>query len=315
MPPEASAAPVDSLNVSTTARPAPASKNAPADSTSPPDAAAWAHMSPDARAAHNRSLPRDAGDFADPARYEQRRAADGSTVTIDRSTGKPVDGAGDQPSGDTSAQPNVDPAGLSTDKTAVGRYSVSESELAAMMERQAVEDQRRATLPATPEAYLPELPKDIQLPGGAQFTIDPNDAAIADARAFAHRVGLSQDQFSGMLAIYASHMAQQQAVINEARNRELAAAGPNASQRVTAIEKFLRAELGDADARPVLATLATAAHLRAFEKWMQHKVSGGVASFSQKHRDPEPNRLSDEEWSRMSYGEKKQYAERSGARR
>ena len=43
-------------------------------------------------------------------------------------------------------------------------------------------------------------------------------------------------------------------------------------RRVDAIGKWIRAEVGDADAKPILATIVTDAHLRFYEN-MQHKVA------------------------------------------
>jgi hypothetical protein len=46
----------------------------------------------------------------------------------------------------------------------------------------------------------------------------------------------------------------------------------------------LFSEVGDADAKPILSTMMTDAHLRFYEK-LQHKItSQGTASFSQQHR-------------------------------
>jgi hypothetical protein len=192
--------------------------------------------------------------------------------------------AGEPPRQD---QGTVDPtaaAAASAEKLKVGKYEVSEAELASMMDRQAQDDLKKATLPAAPEAYEAKLPADLTLPGGQTYTFDKNDPSIAAAQNWAHAKGLSQDEFSQVLGIYASHVAQQNAALAARSAQEIAKAGVNAPQRVDAVGKWITGEMGEADAAPIRATIVTDAHLRFYEKLMQKVSSQGTASFSQSHR-------------------------------
>jgi hypothetical protein len=169
-------------------------------------------------------------------------------------------------------------------KVKVGKFEVSEAELAAMMDRQATDDLRKATVPATPDAYELKISPDAKLPGDQQFQFDAQDPGLQAAKAWAHSKGLDQSAFSEMLTLYASHEAQRNAELAELSRAEIAKAGPNAPQRVDAIGRWIRAEVGDADAKPILASMVTDAHLRFYEK-MHHRITTqGSASFSQSHR-------------------------------
>jgi hypothetical protein len=94
--------------------------------------------------------PRSVGHSPARDTYEQIRHAQ------DQARGEaPPPPTGDQP------QPPAD-AGA---KVKIGKYEISETELGEMMQRQAVEDQRRLTMPTKPEEYKAELPADLKLPG------------------------------------------------------------------------------------------------------------------------------------------------------
>ena len=70
----------------------------------------------------------------------------------------------------------------------------------------------------------------------------------------------------------------------ERSRAELAKIGANAPQRVDAVSKWITAEVGEADARPIRATIVTDAHLRFYEKMMSKIETQGVGRFSQSHR-------------------------------
>jgi hypothetical protein len=125
---------------------------------------------------------------------------------------------------------------------------------------------RKLTLPAKPEEYKAALPADLQLPGGQTYTFDQNDPSLVAARNLAHAKGWSQQDFSEALGIFASHHAQQEAALAARSAAEVAKAGVNAPQRVDAVGKFITAEMGEADAKPIRATIVTDAHLRFYEK-------------------------------------------------
>ena len=173
-------------------------------------------------------------------------------------------------------------------KFKVGKFEVSEGEIAAMMERQAQDDLRKATIPPTPADYKLALPETLKLPGDGKYQFDEagNKASFDAARAWAHSRGFSQSDFSEMMGLYASHHAQQEAALAERSRQEIAKAGVNAPQRVDAVGKWITGLVGEADARPIRATVVTDAHLRFYEKLMVREVSQGAAAFSTQHRVP-----------------------------
>ena len=142
----------------------------------------------------------------------------------------------------------------------IGQYEVSEAELGAMMARQAADDLRKATIPAAPEAYKTELPADFKPPAGIEYKFNEADPSLIAARNWAHSKGLSQADFSELLSLHASHVAGQEAVLQERARAEIAKVGPNAPQRVDAVGRWLDSFMGSADAKPIKATLVTDAH-------------------------------------------------------
>src|SRR5665213_401909 len=130
--------------------------------------------------------------------------------------------AGELPA--VAVDPNNQPA-HSSEKLKVGKFEVSEEELASMMDRQAQDDLRKATVPPTPEAYKLEISPGAKLPGNVEFRFDGNDPALIAAKAWAHSKGLDQSAFSEMLTLYASHVAQQETALTERSRAEIAKAG------------------------------------------------------------------------------------------
>jgi len=166
----------------------------------------------------------------------------------------------------------------------VGRYEVSETQLGEMLQRQAQEDLRKATLPPTPQDYKLALPENLTLPGNGQYRFDEagNKASFDAVKAWAHSRGMSQSDFSEMMGLYASHHAAQEAQLAELSRAEIAKAGVNAPQRVDAVTRWITGTVGDVDAKPIISTIVTDAHLRFYERMMQ-KAEQHIG-FSQKHR-------------------------------
>jgi hypothetical protein len=224
-------------------------------------------MTPEQRHAQLRGPENPRARGHSPARDQREEAAEQGTAPQD------------QPATDPAA-----PAAASTEKLKVGKFEVSESELEAMLARQSQDDLRKLTLPTKAEEYKAELPPDIKLPGGVEYRFDVNDPSMVAARNLAHAKGWSQQDFSEALAIFAGHHAQKEAALAERSAAEVAKAGVNAPQRVDAVGKFITAEMGEADARPIRATIVTDAHLRFYEKLIGKLTSQGAAAFTGKHR-------------------------------
>jgi hypothetical protein len=219
-----------------------------------------------------------------PSAPENPRAR-GHSPARDQREAAAASAAGEPPAGN---DPQTPPAN-SAEKVKIGKYEVSEGEFGAMLDRQAQDDLRAATRPANPEAYEAKLPADLKLPGGQTYTFNQNDPSLVAARNLAHAKGWSQGDFSEALGIFASHIAGEQAALAERSQQEIAKVGANGPQRVDAVGKWITGMVGEADAKPIRATIVTDAHVRFYETIMNKLTSQGGASFSQSHRAPPDN--------------------------
>jgi hypothetical protein len=196
-------------------------------------------------------------------------------------------------------------AGAQIVKLADG-LEMTQAKLRDLMAHKAAEDSRRALVPASADKYELKLPDDLKLPAGSQFKLAPvtdpvQGPAMELAMQYAHRKGFSQDEFSEMLGVYAASQAQMNTNVTAAFTREKEALGVTGPARVDAIVRWMTASFG-ADAKPMIATMATAAQVKIWEKVMT-KYQGG-ASFNAGGREaPErrgPGMKSAEEVARMS---------------
>jgi hypothetical protein len=193
----------------------------------------------------------------------------------------------------------------------VGEFELSPDDIAALMATKAQADLRATQVPAYPSGYKPELPADMKLPPGIEFKIDVTDAAYKDLANFAHARGWGAQEFSTALGIFASREAREAAAFAEAQRAEVQKLGANGTSRVTAVETWLRSELGDDLANGMRSMMVTEKIVRGFEKLAAQRTTQGAAPFSQAHRTPEPyapGRVSDEEYSRMSQADRWAYA-------
>jgi hypothetical protein len=214
------------------------------------------------------------------------------------------------------ADPSEDPQAPQADGTKfkVGKFEVSEGDLSAMMGRQAQDDLRKATLPPAPEAYEAKLPADMKLPNGMTYTFDQTDPSLIAARNLAHAKGWSQQDFSEALGIFASHHAQQEAVLADRSRAEVAKIGANGPQRVDAVNRFITAEMGESDAKQIRSLIVTDSMLRYHERMMQKISSQGTASFSSAHRVP-PDTAGIPGFDKMSFEQRRQAQDNFAARR
>jgi hypothetical protein len=249
-------------------------------------------------AAPAKSAPAPAPD-APRGSYEQRREAQDAANAAAR------------PEAKAPTEPQAPAPG---DRVKVGKYEVSEAELASMLDRQSQDDLKKLTLPASPELYEAKLPDGLTLPGGLEYKFNPGDPSLIAARNLAHAKGWSQADFSDALAIFATHVAGEQAVLAERSAAELAKAGATAPQRVDAVGKWITGEMGEADAKPIKATIVTEAHLRFYERLMGKISSQGAASFSQSHRTaPETGGIPN--YDKMTFEQRRQAQDINAARR
>ena len=194
-------------------------------------------------------------------------------------------------------------------------FEITADEARGLMERAALEESRKLSLPADPTGYKLDLPKEFVQPQGVEFKFDEADPAVKLARDFAHANGFSQEQFSRMAAIHAAVEVQKLTQIRDLERVEVEKLGATGSQRVTAVQTFLKAHLGDEIARPFMNTLVTEKQVKGWELIMQKIAGGGSPRFSSGGRSPEDARprMSDAEWSKLSYSEQKNYAASASA--
>jgi hypothetical protein len=268
----------------------------------------WANLSPADRATHQRAVT----DTGRTSASVHTRTPDGRPL-ID---GKLSDGTIPQADGKTAP---VDSAALATDsgeKVRVGSYDVSEQEIRDLLAGKAERDLARAEVPANPTDYKIEIPAAANLPEGTAVALrnDPESAAMIDAaQQWSHKYGLPQSAFNELVAIQAQGVVAGQQRYNELKAVNLAELGSTGPQRIDGLVTWIRSQVGDADAKPIIATLATAAHVRFFEK-LQHRIaSQGVSSFNGSGRVEEPRGVDEATWNTMSYSEKKSYAERASS--
>ncbi len=244
---------------------------------------------------------------ADQARYASVRGGpDGGSEWVERST---LPSATDSPS--TAPADHGKPSDP-TAKVQVGEMFVSQSELQEFFQARGADELRKASLPATPNDYVAELPASLELPPGVEFKIDPADPMLAAARNWAHGKGLGQADFAELVGIYATAKAHERAFINTASAAEVAKLGVNGVQRVSALEVWLRGMVGDRLAGPMRSMMATADIVKGLEMIQHRMATQGAASFSQAHREPgheqRGGRVSDEAYAAMTPSQKLDYS-------
>lgn len=164
-------------------------------------------------------------------------------------------------------------------------------------------DARWAAVPAKPELYKAELPKDFKAPEG--FRVDEKDPEFAAFRAYAHANGLSQEQVSNLLAIRATAVLAKNAQLAEAIKARDAALGENGPARVDALSKFFDTyfQKDPQLAREVKSAFYTPGLVKIFEHYQKLVTGQGASGFSGIGRDgqqPERDDGKPRNWDKMS---------------
>jgi hypothetical protein len=193
-------------------------------------------------------------------------------------------------------------------KIRVGDGEFTATELQEAVAAKALETSRKLTLPQSPDAYEIRLPDQFVPPEGVTFEFNNDDPLLARAREVAHARGIDQEGFSELLGIYAGAQVQDQATVKAARDAEVAKLGPAGPARVDAVLNWTKGMVGVPAAQALSQMLVTAAHVQAFESLMKKFSSQGAGGFSQQHRDQPDGRMSNEEYERLSYEEKREYS-------
>jgi hypothetical protein len=231
-------------------------------------------------------------------------------------TGAPAPGAGDQ------QQPQPGPAASDGAKLRVGDYELTSDDVKGLMERRALEQSRKATLPASPDKYELSLPADFKMPDGvAEWRFNPDHPTqgplLARAREIAHAAGMSQDTFSRMLGLHVANEVQQQLMFDRAKAAELGKLGEMAGVRVDAVRTFVRSIVGDAAPAllMVLEQAPVASTIVGFEKLMQAFSSQGLgggysgAGRDGGHLNRGPQKVDDATYNSMTYHQRLEYAQ------
>jgi hypothetical protein len=287
---------------------APAPASPPAAKPAAPSAVERFQMSPEQRRQLDAAERRAFDPWTDPARLHTR-APDGIGVLVD---GKP---AGDQAApGET---PATAPAETAPESRDADPRKWTDAEVAAWQAREAAEQSKKLALPQMPESYKAELPLSFKPPAAfSDYKVDSSHPLFFQAQQFAHKNGLTQEAFSEMLALAAGREIGTAEMLRQARAAEIAKLGATGTARVSAIENFLISKVGAETYKKVAPLLATEAAVRVYEKWMEESLGNGGGRFSgNRGAENRTATVDDATYNKMSYSEKKAYAERmSGGR-
>jgi hypothetical protein len=293
-----------------------------ATSTAPPAAPPPAAAPPAASPAHQGAASRPgvisdvAFDRLDPTeqgKYARVRAGpDGGSVWQDRETlpTETVDDPTKATSGDGKAVVTED------GKLRIGSMELDEADITGLMERHALEQGRKAAMPATAAEYSLDLPSDFVMPEGQTFKFSTDHPVlgplIGQAKEFALAHGLDQGAFSKMMSLYAASQVHEAQLIAKAQAAEREKLGPMIATRVDAVTQFIRGTVGDDKiSKGMTQRILTADDLVGWEKIIRKATSQGAASFRQDGREPgghQGGRVSEEAYAAMSPSEKWDYA-------
>lgn len=178
-----------------------------------------------------------------------------------------------------------------------------------LVARDAAEASRKLTLPTKPEELTLTLPADFKAPEGVEFVPNENDPILPQARAFALKHGLTKDAWSELLSLHAAGQIGSQQTINNAKAAEVQKLGATGTQRKTAVDTWLAAELGPELGKEMSTYTFTAKQIEGFEKLIAKARTQGNGTFTPQFRDEQaPGKKTDAEIAAMSFTERRQYA-------
>lgn len=178
--------------------------------------------------------------------------------------------------------------------------------LTKLGELEAAQAERAKQVPEKAEGYEPALPEGFKMPDGIEIQLDTNDPVYAAAREFAKERGLTQAEFSNMLALEAQRVATEHQKLSAAVAAERTKLGENRIARLDAVDSFLKGRLPEAQASALSNMLVTAAQVEAFETLMSSLTGDGVGGFSQQGQGAKSS-VSEDDWNRMSLEDRINY--------
>lgn len=160
-----------------------------------------------------------------------------------------------------------------------------------LMARDAEAQIRKQSLPTAPDKYEVKLPADFKAPADVKFELDNNDPLLGRARELAHQRGLTQEEFSDFLGVYAASKIGEQQHLATARDAQMALLGSAANQRIDAVETWLKARVG-VKADGIVAQLKNfpvAAYVEAFEEIVRQFSHQGSSQPNNSNRAQQEN--------------------------
>jgi hypothetical protein len=174
--------------------------------------------------------------------------------------------------------------------------------------RDAASQSKRLSLPEKPDAYKIELPADFKPPEGVKYEFKADDPLLAQARTVAHELGIPQEGFSKLLALYAGSQVATAQEVTTARNAEIAKLGPTGPARVDAITTVLKGTLGDAEGAQLVSRMFTASDVQVMEKLVSRLTSQGTFKGTGREPPAAPGKVSDADYAKMTPAQKLDYA-------
>jgi hypothetical protein len=221
----------------------------------------------------------------------------------------------DVTSGDQAATKPGEASVTADGKLKVGDLELAPADVAGLMEHHALEQSRKATLPATAADYKLDLPSDFVMPEGQSWQWQTDHPVlgpiIGQAKELAHSLGMDQAAFSKMMGLYTASQIHEQQLVSKAAAAEVAKLGANVTARVTAVTQFIRGAIGDDKiAGAITRQLLTADQIVGWERIISKAATQGHASFTQHGRTPDTagqgplSRLSDADYEAMPASER-----------
>lgn len=176
--------------------------------------------------------------------------------------------------------------------------------------RDAAAQSRALSRPQTPDAFKVELPTTFTPPQGTEFKIDANNPLWAQARAWAHKSGLTQEEFAEGISLIAGDRISTEQQITTARNAEIGKLGPAGPARIDALDIFFKSYLGEAESKQLMARAFTASDVQILEKLVGKITNQGGATLRTNGREPppQPGKVTAEDYARMTPAQKWDYS-------
>lgn len=123
-----------------------------------------------------------------------------------------------------------------------------------------------ATVPDEPAKYPLDLPKDLKLPEGFEFKLDPKDPMVGKAQAIAHKHRIAPAVLSDFIGLQAELRAAEDTAFNAMLAEQQKALGPDKDARISALGAQLTAAAGEDVSKTLIGLIATAKGIMALEQ-------------------------------------------------